>query len=168
MRFHSEHMRKKVVEIIITTKIITTTPITAVTATTHTQKKEDVMPQFIRPLQISFLVCMHHNFLNINSAIHIKKENYYTARIISATARASLTSKGSNDGAKMPLIPNCTLDSCLYHALFTRRSAGVHVNTFIVNISRFSISRCTLVFVFVTHIALILVIQSRSKRTYSL
>lgn len=33
MRFHSEHMRKKVVEIIITTKIITTTPITAVTAT---------------------------------------------------------------------------------------------------------------------------------------
>lgn len=126
------------------------------------------MPQFIRPLQISLLVCMHHNFLNINSAIHIKKENYYTARIISATARASLTSKGSNDGAKMPLIPNCTLDSCLYHALFTRRSAGVHVNTFIVNISRFSISRCTLVFVFVTHIALILVIQSRSKRTYSL
>lgn len=28
----------------------------------------------------------------------------------------------------------CTLDPCLYHALFTRRSAGVHVNTF-VNIS---------------------------------
>lgn len=28
----------------------------------------------------------------------------------------------------------CTLDPCLYHALFIRRSAGVHVNTF-VNIS---------------------------------
>lgn len=35
----------------------------------------------------------------------------------------------------------CTLDPCLYHALFIRRSAGVHVNTF-VNISTDFPYRC--------------------------